>query len=181
MIKAALSEMDLKTLSIEECSKLMDQNEDEFPPFITNHILRVYTTQLERGEVLNTEAVCLLFARQILAVQQKVPLEEFISLWNQVCGDFDPDPSLLPGIAVVDGFPKNVVLFDHQTLSDDVEARFTTLFFKRSKWPWEELKAYVRPLYEDEKTIEAVMVKYCRMSTTDGMKFGTSRLPISPF
>jgi hypothetical protein len=183
MINAALLEKNLKQISIEECRELMNQSEDEFPPVVVEHVLKFYTTSLspEKQPVLDTKAVCLLFARQILAMQPKIPATEFISLWNQVCGDFEPDISLLPGVAILEGFPKIVIAFDHESLPADIEQRFTFLFIKRNKWPWDELKAYVRPLYEDDKMTETIMVKYCRVSFSEGLKVATSRLPLAPF
>lgn len=182
MINAALQEKNLKEISIEECRDLMNQCEDEFPASIVEHILKIYTVPIPEGRfILDTKAVCLLFARQILAVQSKIPINEFTSLWSQVCGDFEPEVSLLPGVAILDGFPKNVVSFDHEALPVDIEQRFTMLFIKRNKWLWDELRAYIRPLYEDDKMAETIMVKYCRISTVDNQKFATSRIPLSPF
>ena len=180
MMNAALNEKSVIKCEREVCEQLMSES-DEFTPQLSHHILQMYSTD---PGLLDTKAVCQMYARQILSVQSKMPVREFEQLWNDVCRDFEPELSMLSGIAILEGTPACVCLFDAASLSADIETRFNAVFMKRAKWSWDELKAYIRPLLDnptDEKSCEALMVKYCRISTSGEEKMATSKIPLQPF
>lgn len=181
MLNAAIEEKKLQNCTVEDCKRLLSDCE-EFPLQITNHILELF--KISEREFLDTKAVCQMYARQILTVQNKILLSEFERLWQNICADFEPEIEMLSGIAIIEGTPSCVCLFDRDSLPSDPELRFSAIFLKRSKWPWDELKVYIHPLLDhpnDDKICEALMVKYCRISTDKDQRMATSKIPLQSF
>jgi sister chromatid cohesion protein DCC1 len=179
MMTAALQGVEeLSGLPRESLLMLLVESE-EFNAELSALLLAPFLTDESK---LDGRRVCRLYAKQLLMARNNLPLDEFMQLWEMVCGDLRPDVAMLPGLALIEtpSMPSQdatISLFDADDLPRQVEERFQRLFTRRPKWRLEELRPYL--LEDGDKTI----VAYCRLSTdpVDNVKYATSRIAILPY
>ncbi|PSC68596.1 sister chromatid cohesion DCC1 [Micractinium conductrix] len=123
---------------------------------------------------LDEAAVCLHFARSLLAAQPDWILEEFETAWQLAVPEgMLPTLEMLHGEALLHGggvgpsgvvAPLRIKHFPLAALPADAASRFAALFAERQRWEWEDLSPYVQSLRGPGQTAEALLLKYARIS-----------------
>ncbi|CDQ96953.1 unnamed protein product, partial [Oncorhynchus mykiss] len=83
----------------------------------------------------------------------------------------------LKSLALVDrsSKPETISLLRVEDLPEDTLERFTHLFTMRQKWTEEDITPYIQDLCGEKQTTGALLTKYARLSTQNGMKVFNSR------
>ncbi|XP_071531976.1 sister chromatid cohesion protein DCC1 isoform X2 [Panulirus ornatus] len=123
---------------------------------------------------LRDDKVCRLCAEVLLRSADKYNLHEFLSIWQQsVPEGLTTNLSQLEGLALVDRSSSSdaISYFPVTSLPQDIQDRFNTLFATRDKWTFEEIRPYIEDLAGDKTPVNALLTKYARASTLNGIKY----------
>ncbi|XP_076462802.1 sister chromatid cohesion protein DCC1-like [Babylonia areolata] len=160
----------------------LDVLHDLFPREVITHILRCFSSGKpeEEDEVfdLDEDKVCLFYAEVCLRNADKFNLKEFLQVWEQsVPMGMKTSLSQVQGVALVDrdSKPETISFFPADDLPEDISERFEYLFERRKKWTLEEISPYVRELTTDKMDVGALLTKFSRPSTHNGVKVFSSR------
>ncbi|KAK7075134.1 Sister chromatid cohesion protein DCC1 [Halocaridina rubra] len=127
---------------------------------------------------LHDDKVCRLCAEILLKPAGKFNLREFLTIWQQsVPEGLTTNLSQLEGLALVDRSctPEIISHFPVTNLTEDVQDRFIYLFETREKWTLDEIRPYIEDLASNKTPVSAILTKYARASTKDGIKYYTGR------
>jgi len=129
---------------------------------------------------ISEEKVALNFAQVILQKAGRFNLEDFMQVWTSSLPEsfqMKPDPGHLRGLALVDdkSMPPSVAYFPVENLPEDAGSRFDFLFTKREKWTKEDISPYLIDLTTPKLEIGAILLKFARASTLNGVKYFSSR------
>ncbi|XP_060099252.1 sister chromatid cohesion protein DCC1 [Heteronotia binoei] len=156
------------------------------PKEMIEHILRSYGRQIiDEGEIffeMNEEKICRATALMLLQNAVKFSLSEFQEVWQQSVPDgLTTRLDQLKGLALVDrsSRPETIFLLNVEDLPEDSQERFNSLFTIREKWTEADIAPYIQDLCSAKQTIGALLTKYARSSTQNGIKVYNSRRPIS--
>ncbi|CAL4087589.1 unnamed protein product [Meganyctiphanes norvegica] len=122
--------------------------------------------------------VCRLCAEVLLKPAGKFNLTEFLTIWQQsVPEGLSTSLSQLEGVALVDrsSSPETIEHYPVYNLPEDLNFRFSGLFEKRDKWTLDEIRPYVQDLATDKLPVNAILTKYARASTQNGIKYYTGK------
>ncbi|XP_052361238.1 sister chromatid cohesion protein DCC1-like isoform X5 [Oncorhynchus keta] len=182
-------------VSLEELGRLEPQ---EMIEHSFNCYGRRYTDNDEVFFALNEDKVCRATAQMLLQNAAKFNLAEFQEVWQQSVPDgmgtrldqlkvrMGSDWQLrgmgtrldqLKSLALVDrsSKPETISLLRVEDLPEDTLERFTHLFTMRQKWTEEDITPYIQDLCGEKQTTGALLTKYARLSTQNGMKVFNSR------
>nr|XP_045599029.1 sister chromatid cohesion protein DCC1-like isoform X1 [Procambarus clarkii] len=123
---------------------------------------------------LHDDKVCRLCAEVLLKSADKYNLNEFLSIWQQsVPEGLTTNVSQLEGIALVDRSlsADTISYFPVTSLPQGIQERFNCLFETREKWTLDEIRPYVEDLAGGKTPVSALLTKYARASTLDGLKY----------
>uniref|UniRef100_A0AAZ3RRA2 Sister chromatid cohesion protein DCC1 n=2 Tax=Oncorhynchus tshawytscha TaxID=74940 RepID=A0AAZ3RRA2_ONCTS len=162
-------------VSLEELGRLEPQE-------MIEHSLNCYgRCYMDNGEVffaLNEDKVCRATAQMLLQNAAKFNLAEFQEVWQQsVPEGMGTRLDQLKSLALVDrsSKPETISLLRVEDLPEDTLERFTHLFTMREKWTEEDITPYIQDLCGEKQTTGALLTKYARLSTQNGMKVFNSR------
>ncbi|XP_064872052.1 sister chromatid cohesion protein DCC1 isoform X2 [Oncorhynchus nerka] len=162
-------------VSLEELGRLEPQ---EMIEQSLNCYGRRYTDNDEVFFALNEDKVCRATAQMLLQNAAKFHLAEFQEVWQQSVPDgMGTRLDQLKSLALVDrsSKPETISLLRVEDLPEDTLERFTHLFTIRQKWTEEDITPYIQDLCGEKQTTGALLTKYARLSTQNGMKVFNSR------
>ncbi|XP_052257411.1 sister chromatid cohesion protein DCC1-like [Dreissena polymorpha] len=182
-------------IPIQECLSVL---QDIFPRTVIEHVLKNFADKITPATGkdddekhmqididyyrLNEDKVCRFFAEQILKHARKFNLSQFLSTWEKSVPDgMKTSVSQLEGIALIDrdSNPEVISYMTVDTLPEEISERFNHLFRIREKWSLPEITPYIKDLTTDKMDVTAMLTKYARASTLNGIKVYNSRKPIS--
>ncbi|XP_055780531.1 sister chromatid cohesion protein DCC1-like [Salvelinus fontinalis] len=166
-------------VSLEELGRLEPQ---EMIEHSLNCYGRRYTDNDEVFFALNEDKVCRATAQMLLQNAVKFNLAEFQEVWQQsVPEGMGTRLDQLKSLALVDhsSKPETIFLLRVEDLPEDTLERFTHLFTMREKWTEEDITPYIQDLCGEKQTTGALLTKYARLSTQNGIKVFNSRRPVA--
>ncbi|XP_029604804.1 sister chromatid cohesion protein DCC1 [Salmo trutta] len=166
------------SVSLEELGRLEPQ---EMIEHSLNCYGRRYTDNDEVFFALNEDMVCRATAQMLLQNAVKFNLAEFQEVWQQsVPEGMGTRLDQLKSLALVDrsSKPETISLLRVEDLPEDTLERFTHLFTMREKWTEEDITPYIQNLCGEKQTTGALLTKYARLSTQNGIKVFNSRRPV---
>ncbi|XP_056458189.1 sister chromatid cohesion protein DCC1 [Gadus chalcogrammus] len=131
---------------------------------------------------LDEDKVCRATALLLLQNAVKFNLREFQEVWQQsVPEGMGTRLDQLRGYALVDrgSGPDTICLLRVEDLSEDTVERFNQLFTLREKWTEADITPYIKDLCGEKQTTAALLTKYARSSTQNGVKVFNSRRPVA--
>ncbi|XP_045552635.1 sister chromatid cohesion protein DCC1-like [Salmo salar] len=167
------------SVSLEELGRLEPQ---EMIEHSLNCYGRRYTDNDEVFFALNEDMVCRATAQMLLQNAVKFNLAEFQEVWQQsVPEGMGTRLDQLKSLALVDrsSKPETISLLRVEDLPEDTLERFTHLFTMREKWTEEDITPYIQDLCGEKQTSGALLTKYARLSTQNGIKVFNSRRPVA--
>ena len=172
----------LDAVPVEEVLNVLKELEPE--EVILNVVERVGEERKEEEDGvllfrIDQRRVAANFAQVILQKAGRFHLDDFLSVWRCSLPEmFDPpDVTMLRGMALVDtkGVPPSVSYFPKADLPEDTASRFDFLFLTRDKWTKEDIEPYLDDLTTPKLDVGAILLKYARSSTVNGVKCFSSR------
>uniref|UniRef100_A0A3P8Z7Q8 Sister chromatid cohesion protein DCC1 n=1 Tax=Esox lucius TaxID=8010 RepID=A0A3P8Z7Q8_ESOLU len=167
------------SVSLEELGRLE-------PREMIEHCLNCYGRRYkDNGEVfyaLSEDKVCRATAQMLLQNAVKFNLAEFQEVWQQsVPEGMGTRLDQLKSLALVDrrSKPETISLLRVEDLPEDTLERFTHLFTMREKWTEDDITPYIKDLCGEKQTTGALLTKYARSSTQNGVKVFNSRRPVA--
>ncbi|XP_037532989.1 sister chromatid cohesion protein DCC1 [Nematolebias whitei] len=156
------------------------------PKEMVEHCLGCYGKRFTENDkvfyVLHEDKVCLALALMLLQKAVKFNLKEFQEVWQQsVPEGMSTRLDQLKGVALVDrtSHPETISLLQVEDLPEDTLERFNYLFTLREKWTEEDITPYIQDLCGEKQTTGALLTKYARSSTQNGVKVFNSRRPVA--
>ncbi|NXI33699.1 DCC1 protein, partial [Sterrhoptilus dennistouni] len=157
------------------------------PREMIEHILLSYGRKYtdDAGEVffeMREDKICRAIARMLLQNAVKFNLSDFEAVWQQsVPEGMTTRLDQLQGLALVDknSRPETIFLLKVEDLPEDNQERFNSLFGIQQKWTEVDITPYIQDLCAEKQTVGALLTKYARSSTLNGVKVYNSRRPIS--
>ncbi|XP_041758462.1 sister chromatid cohesion protein DCC1 [Coregonus clupeaformis] len=156
------------------------------PQEMIEHSLNCYGRRYTDGDevffALNEDKVCRATAQMLLQNAVKFNLSEFQEVWQQsVPEGMGTRLDQLKSLALVDRStkPETISLLRVEDLPEDTLERFTHLFTMREKWTEEDITPYIQDLCGEKQTTGALLTKYARSSTQNGVKVFNSRRPVA--
>lgn len=144
------------------------------------------------------EKAARLVARNLMRNMSGCELDTFMEQWQVafdriMSGDSrEVTADWLRGIALIQGETSTSVEFTSlltkkptvtmllkESLPYEAEDRFKALFKIQSKWKQHDLLPYVNDLAEDEKKLNAILLKNTRSTIIDNVKWYNSRFPVA--
>nr|CAG4648074.1 EOG090X09TV [Moina brachiata]SVE93132.1 EOG090X09TV [Moina brachiata] len=126
----------------------------------------------------NSKAVSQLFAMYLLPELRAFDCKDFFTAWQQSMPDgVTALEEYLDGIAIVDydSTPSLVKYMPEFEMPEDVNERLDMLFRTRSKWTLQAITPYIQPLTDAKTNVAALLTKYARSSTVNGVKYYSSK------
>ncbi|KAH9488294.1 Sister chromatid cohesion protein DCC1 [Bulinus truncatus] len=171
-------------LNVEECCQVLSEL---FPREVVEHMIKSYSkteedcmeTDSSRNIVyLCEDKICRHFAEICLHHSGKFNLSDFLRAWQEsVPHGMKTSLSQIEGMALIDreSYPNVIWYYSVDDLSEDVQERFHALFEEKDKWTLDEITPYVRDLTDDKTDVGALLTKFARASTQNGIKMFTSK------
>lgn len=155
----------------------LESLKDLVPEPILEGMFRFYTKKsvLEDTQYYEykEDKVCRFLARVLLKSAGKFNLAEFLQAWSDsVPEGMTTDESLLAGYAIIDrnSSPNLIWGFTETDLPDEINERFKVLFQTKAKWTVNEISPYVQCYATEKLNVNALLTKYARASTQDGVR-----------
>ncbi|KAL4236383.1 Sister chromatid cohesion protein DCC1 [Mactra antiquata] len=182
---------------IEECLNVL---QELFPRSVIEHVLKNYSDKIDPSSSgndddnddkmmididfykLNEDKICRFYAEQILKHAKKFNLKQFMSTWEKsVPEGMKTNLFQLEGLALVekDCSPEVISYLTVESLPEDISDRFNELFRIKEKWRLDEITPYIRDLQTDKMDVTAMLTKFARASTSNGVKLYNSKRPIT--
>jgi len=167
--------------------------DDNVPLQVVLHVLRIFSEPVQTGMYkhlycINNSGVWQMLAdkvgpfygKTLLSRVGRVDLYKFQLDWRQeMPPDFDVDMKMLRGYYLLEKDPRtdldSVRWWSRDVLSADAKTRFQQIFQEREKWRAEDLAPYLEDLAPTQKQMDALLLKFARISTLHGVKYFTKR------
>ncbi|KAJ3290552.1 Sister chromatid cohesion protein DCC1 [Borealophlyctis nickersoniae] len=178
----AEQEYPVHELHLSDCLGMFDED-DGIPDTILAHTLKIFSDKRTVSDVdevyqLSETKVCRFLGEQLLAQSDRIRLEAFVEAWEGAVMDpFVPSLDMLKGLYLIETMAKqsSIRYFPKSLLPMDAKQRFERLFHERRKWEYEDLLPYISDLAPNTKKLDAILLKYARMSKVEGKTFYSSR------
>lgn len=124
------------------------------------------------------DTVCRMYAEILLRAAGKFHLAEFLESWQKsVPEGMTCDLSQLHGLALTDMNyrPEVIFHFPVDDMPENIADRFTKLFKVKEKWSYDEIVPYLQDRAVVGNDVKALLIKYTRESTKDGIKLYSSK------
>nr|SVE80249.1 EOG090X09TV [Daphnia magna]SVE81447.1 EOG090X09TV [Daphnia magna]SVE82608.1 EOG090X09TV [Daphnia magna] len=124
------------------------------------------------------EAVSQLFALYLLPELRAFDSKDFFTAWQQSMPvGVMTNEEHLNGVALVDydSNPSLVKYLPEFELPEEINERLDILFRNRAKWTLQSITPYVQPLTDNNLNVAALLTKYARSSTINGVKYYSSK------
>ncbi|XP_031829296.1 sister chromatid cohesion protein DCC1 [Nomia melanderi] len=123
---------------------------------------------------------CKSLAKVLLSASPVTEHKQFMESWSIGTPEkMKPKEEYLSGIALItwnsSTLKKEVVSFLETDLSRNIYDRFNELFKAKDKWTVEEITPYVLNLTTNQMNVNALLTKYARCSTVNGVKYYSSK------
>lgn len=153
------------------------------PETILEQLFNKYTTESKTtdDQILykyDETKVCQFFAKVLLHYAEKFNLHDFLQSWkDSVPEGLTAREEMLAGMAIIDRSAKPEVIwaFPEYKLPDTIPERFNILFKTKPKWAVAEITPYVQSLTTDKMDANAILAKYARASTVDGIRYYSAK------
>jgi len=89
--------------------------------------------------------------------------------------DFKPLLEMLEGIAIIDSKNNMIKYFPLTNLPGSDDQRFESLFSFKPKWSHQEILPYIKDLFIPGSSIDQLLTKYTRISSSLGETFYSSK------
>ncbi|XP_034242645.1 sister chromatid cohesion protein DCC1 isoform X2 [Thrips palmi] len=160
--------------------EVLETLSDVVPTVILDHLLDWYCTENSDGLTctLRDDRICRYLGEVLLRPAGKFNLRDFLSAWQQsVPEGMVTDMKYLEGVAIKDIScqPQVVRFFPEWELPEDIAERFRILFHTREKWTIDDIRPYVERLTTNKMNVNALLTKYARASTLNGVKLYSAR------
>ncbi|XP_063989780.1 sister chromatid cohesion protein DCC1 isoform X3 [Diachasmimorpha longicaudata] len=161
--------------------------EELIPRAVFDLIFTKYTTASAKKSTENrllyayeTENVCQLLAKVLLAASPRNAYDKFMEAWRiGVPETMKPKERYLNGLAVIEynreRGRKEIVAFPESSLAEEIQERFNQLFQAKDKWTIDEIAPYILRLTTQGSNVTALLTKYARSSTLNGVKYYSSK------
>nr|CAG4641869.1 EOG090X09TV [Eurycercus lamellatus] len=126
----------------------------------------------------NAPAVSQLFALYLLPEMRAFDSKDFFNVWQQSMPvGVKVSEEHLSGVALVDydSTPTLVKYLPEFELPEDVNERLDILFRAKAKWTLPTITPYIQPLTDGSLNVAALLTKYARSSTVNGIKYYSSK------
>nr|SVE75255.1 EOG090X09TV [Daphnia dolichocephala] len=123
-------------------------------------------------------AVSQLFALYLLPELRAFDSKDFFTAWQQSMPvGVTANEEHLNGVALVDydSTPSLVKYLPEFELPEEINERLDILFRNRTKWTLQSITPYVQPLTDNNLNVAALLTKYARSSTINGVKYYSSK------
>lgn len=156
---------------------------DVVPEEILNQLFDKYTSESKIIDDLilyeyNETKVCQFFAKVLLHYAGKFNLHDFLQSWkDSVPEGMIAREEMLSGMAIIDrsAEPEVIWAFPEHKLPDTIPERFNILFKTKLKWAVSEITPYVQSLTTNKMDANAILAKYARASTVDGIRYYSAK------
>nr|CAG4646420.1 EOG090X09TV [Macrothrix elegans] len=148
------------------------------PEDINTKCMSLYMVEIGDSLKWNSAAVSQLFALYLLPDLKAFDSNDFFNAWKQaVPVGVTPREEDLFGVALVDydSTPSLVRYLPEFELPEDVVERLEVLFRNRPKWTLQAITPYLQPLTDTKSNVAALLTKYARASTINGIKYYSSK------
>ncbi|XP_055887109.1 sister chromatid cohesion protein DCC1-like [Biomphalaria glabrata] len=174
----------IEGLNMEECCEVLSEL---FPREVVEHMVRSHskhddscmeTDNSSNIFYLSEDKICKHFAEMCLRHSGKFNLSDFLKAWQEsVPHDMKTSFSQIQGMALIDrdSNPEVIWYYNVDDLPEDINERFEVLFDEKKRWSLEEITPYVRDLTDDKTDVGALLTKFARASTQNGIKMFSSR------
>jgi len=134
----------------------------------------------DRGDFCqwNQPAVSQLLALYLLPVLKAFDSRDFFVTWQQsMPKGVQVDELHLRGVAIVDNesTPPLVRYLPEFDLPEEIHERLEILFRTRPKWSLADITPYIQTLADQNLNVQALLTKFTRSSTVNGMKLYSSK------
>ncbi|XP_011874528.1 PREDICTED: sister chromatid cohesion protein DCC1 isoform X2 [Vollenhovia emeryi] len=127
----------------------------------------------------NEEKCCTMVAKVLLAASPVTEYKEFMETWNFGTPEkMHPKIEYLCGSALVtynSKMEKEIVSCPEADLPNNIHDRLGELFQIKAKWTVEEITPYITRFTKGAMNVNALLTKYARCSTKDGIKYYGSK------
>ncbi|EZA51097.1 Sister chromatid cohesion protein DCC1 [Ooceraea biroi] len=128
----------------------------------------------------NEEKCCAMIAKILLAASPTTEYKEFMETWNIGTPEkMQPKEEYLCGLALVtynaSKMQKEVISCPEVDLPNNIHDRLNELFQIKAKWTAEEITPYIVRFTKDTMNANALLTKYTRCSTKNGIKYYGSK------
>ncbi|KAI8916622.1 sister chromatid cohesion protein Dcc1 [Powellomyces hirtus] len=181
-----VEDMPMDRLRASECIVVME--EMDTPDAVVRHILEQFSDVRTdvAGEPtynLSEKKVGRFFGEQLLAnaEHRQTPMHVFLKSWREAVPEaLSIDLTMLEGLYLIQDASTGAAIqyFPKAQLPLDSKARFETLFQTRKKWTHADILPYISDLAPSTKKLDAILLKYARMSRVGQQVVYTSRYAV---
>ncbi|KAI9021100.1 sister chromatid cohesion protein Dcc1 [Hyaloraphidium curvatum] len=171
--------LDLESLDLDQAvSASLDSG---YPDEVLEHVFRNFFQRIEGGAwSLDVRKLTKFTGLHLLGQKNRMEKDEFLRLWGQKPGVEQPSLDLLKGFVLVDEVhPRQaeqmITFFPKTDLSLDPATRFRQLFDRRQRWSESEFVPFVEDLAPTKKALDALLLKFARVSSAGGVRVVTPR------
>ncbi|KAJ3049463.1 Sister chromatid cohesion protein DCC1 [Rhizophlyctis rosea] len=185
IVSAIADDIPLSHMTLEDAARLLNDADDDdgIPKSVSMHVLIAFADkdgENEQTYAISSSKVCRFLGQQLLAnsTRHSQSLTSFLQSWSEnVPEPFEVEIDMLKGTALIhnDELPRTIQYFPKSTLPSEAKQRFERLFDVKRKWSYDELLPYIDDLAPDKKKLDALLMKYARMSKSANTMFYTSR------
>ncbi|XP_040576313.1 sister chromatid cohesion protein DCC1 [Lepeophtheirus salmonis] len=159
------------TLQLEETISVLSENE---PESTLRQIIDYYAPGEGDIRVMNEDLICRFYGKYILVSGTNFDLDEFMKIWqDSVPEGFQTSKHQLEGLALINN--STIRSFPETSLPHEIQSRLDVLFRVKEKWSMEEIKPYVVSLCTLKLNVKALLTKYARSSTQNGVKYFSAK------
>ncbi|CAB4056075.1 DSCC1 [Lepeophtheirus salmonis] len=159
------------TLRLEETISVLSENE---PESTLRQIIDYYAPGEGDIRVMNEDLICRFYGKYILVSGTNFDLDEFMKIWqDSVPEGFQTSKHQLEGLALINN--STIRSFPETSLPHEIQSRLDVLFRVKEKWSMEEIKPYVVSLCTLKLNVKALLTKYARSSTQNGVKYFSAK------
>nr|CAG4644131.1 EOG090X09TV [Lepidurus arcticus] len=154
--------------------KLVEEERRE----VVEHFFKVYFRKEDDILIFKEDEVCQLFAEGLLVSTSRFALSEFCTVWQTaVPAGLKTRLDQLAGLALIEpaAVGSFIKFFPEYNLPEDISERLAFLFLTRKKWSLQDLTPYIQPLATAKQDVKAILTKYARASTENGVKFFSAK------
>ena len=146
------------------------------PKNIAEQIFTFYFEPQESGYRAKVDDLCRFYGEYLLQAGTTFQLSDFLKLWQQAVPGGEEDLEFptrldqLVGLSLVDNDKQTIKYFPEWKLPEGIYDRLGKLFEVRPKWTCDEITPYVTALTTPKLNVNALLTKYARASTLNGVK-----------
>ncbi len=178
LLSAMEEDLALDSLHLEALSASL--SEHEIPAQVLASTLKRYSdpSDTQTKFALSAQKVARAFGHRVLRQKGRMPLPAFLTLFNAAVPDtIKARLSDLDSLYILEpaGTSVDIVYFPLSALPCGPQQRFAALFGVRAKWDREEMLPFISGLAASQKELDAMILRFARVSRAGGKVFLTNR------